>query len=630
MSTATAHPQADSRAGLVRSVPVRIRERAERTPDLVALREKRLGIWQEITWRDYAERVELVAHALLALGVEAGDRVAIHSENRPEWLISDAGAVAARAISLGVYPTNPQAEVQYLLADSGAKVLIAEDQEQVDKALAVKAETPDLEWIVYVEPRGISSYGDPSLIWWPDFLERGREHREANADLLPGLAEHVADDEVVTLIYTSGTTGPPKGAMLTHGNVEFAIGVLFDEGGLYVGAGPDDMVVSYLPLAHVADRAGSEWLNAATGAQVHFAESIDVVQETLREVQPSLFLAVPRIWEKLRATVEVRMASASPLKRLNYRFWMRNAASIGRQLASNGGSHTFSTRLRYALGYPFLYRALRERLGLRRCRVAVTGAAPIAPEVLEWFFGLGVVIYEIYGMTENAAVATMNRPGRVKLGTVGEPQPGIELRLDDQTREVLTRHPGVFQGYWNKAEQTAETLDDDGWLHTGDVGEWVDDSHVRIVDRLKDIIITAGGKNVSPSEIENSLKFSPYVKEAVVVGDRRPYLTALVGIELDTVSDWAQRQRIPYTTYRDLVEKPEVLDLVQGIVRETNERFARAEGVKKFRMIVKELDHEDGELTATQKVKRAAISDMLASPIDDMYEGGQEHAGRDV
>jgi long-chain acyl-CoA synthetase len=617
-------------SGSVATVASRVRERAGTSPTGIAMREKRLGIWQEITWADYAEHVELVAHALAAVGVAPGDRVAIHSENRPEWLYCDLGAVAARAISLGIYPTNPAAEVRYLLGDSGAKVLIAEDQEQVDKALDVKADLPDLEWIVYIEPRGVTAYDDPVLMSWEAFLERGREHRAAQPGLLDTLAAQVHGDDPVTLVYTSGTTGPPKGAVLTAANINYAIDVLVDGGGLYPGASPADLSVSYLPLAHVADRAGSEWMNAQAGVQLHFGEPGSELGDALREVQPSVFLAVPRVWEKLRATAEVRMASASRLKRATYRFWMRQAAVIGRAVAANGGAHTRATRLRYALGYPFLYRALRARMGLRRCRFAVSGAAPIAPEVLEWFFGLGVVVHEIYGMTENGAVATINRPGRLKLGTVGEAQPGIELRIDGQTGEILTRHPAVFAGYWRKPEASAEAVDPDGWLHTGDVGEMVDGTHLRIVDRLKDIVITAGGKNVSPSEIENALKFSPYIKEAVVIGDRRPYLVALIGIELDTVGDWAQRNGLPYTTYRDLSEKPEVLRLVQGIIAAGNESLAPPEQIKKFRMIVKELDHEDGELTATQKVKRSALGAMLGHLVDDMYGNRTEHSGGDM
>jgi long-chain acyl-CoA synthetase len=613
----------------VATVASRVRDRARILPGAVAMREKRLGIWLQITWRDYAEHVELVAHGLATLGVEPGDRVAIHSENRPEWLYCDLGAVAARGISVGIYPTNPAAEVRYLLADSAAKVLIAEDQEQVDKALAVKADLPHLAWIVYIEPRGVIAYDDPALLHWDDFLARGREHRAAHPGLVDALAGAVADTDPVTLVYTSGTTGPPKGAILTAANVNFAIGILAD-GGFYPAASPADLAVSYLPLAHVADRAGSEWMNAQCGVQIHFGEPGSELSQTLRDVQPSVLLAVPRVLEKLRATTEVRIASASPLKRASYRFWMGNAAAIGRQLAANGGAHTARTRLRYALGYPFLYRALRARMGLRRCRFAVSGAAPIAPEVLQWFFGIGVVVHEIYGMTENSAVGTVNRPGRLRLGTVGEPQPGIELRLDEQSGEILMRHPAVFAGYWRRSEVSAEAVDAGGWLHTGDVGELVGGTHLRIVERLKDIVITAGGKNVAPSELENGLKVSPYVKEAVVIGDRRPYLVALIGIELDTVGEWAQRTGLPYTTYRDLSEKPEVLRLVQGVIAANNENLAPPEQIKKFRMIVKELDHEDGELTATQKVKRSAISSLLGHLVADMYANATRYPGGDM
>ncbi|MFQ5517435.1 MAG: AMP-binding protein, partial [Acidimicrobiia bacterium] len=285
----------------------------------------------------------------------------------------------------------------------------------------------------------------------------------------------------------------------------------------------------------------------------------------------------------------------------------------------NGGNFTFGTRLAYWVGNPLMFRALKERVGLRRCRYAASGAAAIAPEVLQFFMGLGVPVYELYGMTENSAVATTNFDGRVKLGTVGEPYPGIGLRIDEQTGEIQTKHPANFVGYWNKPEKTAEAFTEDGWLKTGDVGEWVDGTHVKIIDRIKHIIITSGGKNISPSEIENSLKTSPYVKEAMVIGDGRRYVTALIGIELDTVGDWALRKGIPYTTYRDLSEKEEVIELVQGIVSQTNEKFARVEQIKAFRMIPKELDHEDGELTATQKLKRNAMMEMFGDVVESMY-----------
>jgi long-chain acyl-CoA synthetase len=603
------------------TVPTRIRDRAARAPRRVALREKDFGIWQDITWGAYWDTVLTVGHGLLALGVDVGDRVGIQSENRPEWLYMDVATVAVRAVTMGLYPTNPVAEVRYLLDNSGTKVLLAEDQEQVDKALKVADQLPTLERILYVEPRGVRRrYDDPRLLFWEDFLELGRRHRAEHDGAVEQRMAQAQPDDIAALIYTSGTTGPPKGAMLSVANVEFAIKTLVEGGGFTDPPPTDsDITLSYLPLSHVAERIFTTWFNASAGQLVHFAESIETVPQNLKEVQPTIFFGVPRIWEKIHATVEIRAASASRLKRWNYRVWMGVAARIGEDMVANGGSPTTQTRLLAAIGNVFLFRALKDRIGLRKCRYAASGAAPIAPEVLKWFMGIGVPMHEVYGMTENTAVATANRPGRIKLGTVGEPYPSVELKIDEQTGELLTRHPGVFAGYWRNEEATHGAVDADGWLHTGDVAEWVDGTHVKITDRLKDIIITAGGKNISPSEIENSLKTSPFVKEAMVIGDRRPYLVALIGIELDTVGDWATRKRIGYTTYRDLSSKPEVLKLVQGVIDETNAKFASVETIKKFRMLPKELDHEDGELTATQKVKRAAMADMFADLVDEMY-----------
>jgi long-chain acyl-CoA synthetase len=603
----------------------RIRRHAQEMPTRVAMREKNLGVWQESTWAEYWERIQLVGHALLDVGVEPGDRVAIHSENRPEWLLSDMGALAVRASSVGIYPTNPAAEVAYLLSNSGAKVLVAEDQEQVDKTLSVIDQCPDLEHVVYLEPRGIRGrYHHPALLSWEEFLDRGRAHRERNPAAVDERIGTARSDDIATLIYTSGTTGPPKGVMLSVANVEFAIRVLVQEGAFTdPPPGPDDLLLSYLPLSHVAERIFTTWFNAAAATQVNFAESIETVPLNLREVQPTILFGVPRIWEKLLAGVEIRLSGATWFKRRNARFWLSVAERIGNRLVETGGRHTAGTRMLYGVGWLFCFRALKERLGMRRVRYAASGAAPIAPDVLRFFMGIGVPMHEVYGMTENTAVATGNRPGRVKLGTVGEVHPGIEIKIDESTGEILTRHAGTFVGYWRNPEATAAAIDADGWLHTGDVGEWVDGTHLKITDRMKDIIITAGGKNVSPSELENALKASPYIKEAMVVGDGRKHLCALIGIELDTVGEWAQRRQIGYSTYRDLSEKPEVVELVDGIVKEVNSRFAQVEQIKAFRLLPKELDHEDGELTATQKVKRSAIATAFDDLVESMYVGSR-------
>jgi long-chain acyl-CoA synthetase len=382
---------------------------------------------------------------------------------------------------------------------------------------------------------------------------------------------------------------------------------------------PDDQILTYLPLCHVAERIFSTWTGVSTGAVLNFAESIETVNENLREVQPTLFFAVPRIWEKLHAVSLIKANDASWFKKRTLGFGLRLANRIGRIKVAHGGRHTASSRLLAAVGWVVVFRPMRERLGLRRCRYAGSGAAPIAPEVLEFFIGLGVPVFELYGMTENSAIATANFVGRMKLGTVGEPYSDIGFRIDEETGEIQVKHDGVFAGYWNKPEKTAETFTDDGWLMTGDVGEWVDGTYVRIVDRIKHIIITSGGKNVSPSEIENSLKTSPYVKEAMVIGDGRNYLSALIGIELDNVGDWALRRGIPYTTYRDLSEKPEVIELIQGVVDTTNAKFARVENIRRFALLPKELDHEDGELTATQKLKRNAMIDTFGDLVESLY-----------
>ncbi|MYA00060.1 MAG: long-chain fatty acid--CoA ligase [Acidimicrobiaceae bacterium] len=587
------------------------------------MREKDFGIWQEYTWAQTWDLIETAAHGLLELGVNVGDRVAIHSEDRPEWVILDLAAVAVRGVTVGLYPTNPTAEVEYLLGDCTPVVFFAEDQEQADKVLEVPDETAaSVRRIIYTEPRGFGDYDDSRLLFWDAFLEMGRRHREAFPEAVAERMAAAADTDVMTLVYTSGTTGPPKGAMLTNANASYCVDKIVNEVDRFPdGAGPNpkDLIVTYLPLCHVAERIFSTWTLVGAGPSLNFAESIETVTENLREIQPTLFFAVPRIWERLHALITIKGNDATFFKRVCLRFAMALARVIGRQKAANGGDHTLVTRLLYTVGQPLVFRAMKERIGLRRCRHAGSGAAAIAPEVLEFFIGIGVPVFELYGMTENSAVATCNFAGRMKLGTVGEPYADIGLRIDETTGEIQTKHPGVFAGYWNKPDKTVETFTDDGWLMTGDVGEWVDGTHIKIVDRIKHIIITSGGKNISPSEIENSLKTSPYVKEAMVIGDGRRFVTALIGIELETVGDWAQRNNIPYTTYRDLSEKEEVVELVSKVVDETNKKFARVEQIKKFKMIPKELDHEDGELTATQKLKRNAMEDMFRGLVESMY-----------
>jgi long-chain acyl-CoA synthetase len=380
------------------------------------------------------------------------------------------------------------------------------------------------------------------------------------------------------------------------------------------GVDAGDEVVSYLPLCHIAERLISVVNAVALGYIVNFPESPNTVPQDLAEIQPTFFLGVPRVWEKYLASVEIRMEDASRLKRANYRFWMKK----GRAMAAKRVRGKKPSELTYFLGWLFLYRSIRRKLGLGRVREAVSGAAPIAPQVLEWFWAIGVPVREGYGQTEGTALGTLNPRDDVRIGTVGKPVIGLEVRIA-QDGEILLRSPAVFAGYLKDDRATAEAVDGDGWLHTGDVGMLDADNYLTITDRKKDIIITAGGKNISPAEIENKLKVSPYVKEAIVIGDRRKYLVALIGIEYDTVGNWASKHGVPFTTYGDLSSKPEVVDLVQKAVEAVNLDLAQVETIKRFALLPRELDQEEGELTATQKVKRSAIASEFSELIEGLY-----------
>ena len=616
MTATMARSQSSEDPTQLTSLPGRLRTIAKRDADRVALREKQFGIWNETTYGEYWREVQAAAMAFYDLGVRAGDKVAIQSENRKAWVISDLAIQSLHAVSVGLYPTNPTSEVEYLLNHSESKILIAEDQEQVDKALEITSLT-HLEKIVYVEPRGVRTYDDPRLMFWDEFLAAGMASLEADPNRIAELVDRIDPESTATLVYTSGTTGPPKGAMLSHRNLvwtsDSASDIISAEG----SSKQQPQLLSYLPLCHVFGRLYDVCGALAMGSCVNFAESIDTVVADLAEIQPTYFPAPPRIWEKMHALVNIRMADASFTKKTLYGIFLK----IGMQNAQrqlDTGSRGFGGEILHRLGHVLVYRSLQKKLGMQRCEQAITGAAPIAPDVIKFFLALGIPLYEGWGMTETVALGTANRPGHAKLGTIGSAvNDDIEIRLAEDG-ELLVRSPGIFQGYFKSPEATAETIDTDGWLHTGDVAEW-DGDYLRIVDRKKDIIITAGGKNVSPSEIENQLKVSPFIKEAMVVGDRRKFLTALIGIEMDTVSNWAQRKGLTFTTYRDLSKKPEVIALIQKQVEAANEHFARVETVKKFALLPKELDHEEGELTATQKLKRKVLVERFAELIEDMY-----------
>ena len=591
----------------------RLKDIASRFPERIAFRDKKFGIWHEISYKEFWLQVNYVGCALNYFGIGKSDKVAIHSENRPEWLISDIGAQAIGAISVGLYPTNPPAEVKYLLGHSESQILFAEDQEQVDKALEVLQDLPDLKKIIYFEDKGLFRYESEKLMKWEDFLEIGKKEFEKDKEFVNSRIDEIKSEDIALMIYTSGTTGPPKGSMLSHGNLEWVSSIIPE---ISFTPGIDNPeYLSYLPLCHVFGRLVDEIIGINTIGTINFAESIDTVQQDLAEIQPSIFPAVPRILERMHAGTLVRMRDASRLKQLLF----KTASYFGNITAKRRlkNPNDFIAKITNFLAQMIAFRSLRKKLGLLNIDNAVSGAAPISPEILRFFMSLGVPIYEGYGMTENSAIATGNTPDKVKLGTVGTPQAGTELKLAEDG-EILVRHPGVFKGYYKNEEATKEVIDEDGWLYTGDVGEY-DGEFLKIVDRKKDIIITSGGKNVSPSEIENNIKTSPFIKEAIVIGDDRKFLSALIGIEYDIVSNWALRKNIAHTTYRNLSENEEVQNLIWDEIQKANE-YTSSLQIRKFRMLTKELDHEDGDLTATQKAKRNVIMEKFSDLIEDMYK----------
>jgi long-chain acyl-CoA synthetase len=550
---------------------------------------------------------------MLDAGVERGDHVAILSENREEWVFADLAAQAIGARSVGVYPTNPEPEVAYILSHSGSVLVVCEDQEQVDKVVAIRAETPTVRRVVVVDPRGTNDYLDDRLVSWQAFVQEGRDQLETRAaEVLERIAA-IDPDAPAMIVYTSGTTGPPKGAMLSSRNVTTSA----DAGVAAFGYSDREQVLSYLPLCHVAEKIFTLYLPLATGSVVHFGESIETVAEDLREVSPTVFVGVPRIWEKMHSSVLVKMGDSSRLKRTLFRLGLAQGQRLSAKKQA-GRAWNPLDHLVWKVFDLLVFRPLQERLGLRRCWFPVSGAAPVAPELLRWFHGIGVPIAEGYGQTECAGVSHANPPDAVRIGTVGPPIPGVECVLGAGD-EILVRGPQVFVGYLHNEEATRETVDADGWLHTGDVGSIDEDGYLSITGRIKDIIITAGGKNLSPEQIENQMKTSPYIKECVAIGDGRKFISALIQIDADNVGDWTSRKGVAYTSFQDLASKDEVVQLIDAEVRRCNEGLARVEQVRAFRLLPKELHQDDEELTATQKVRRTAFYERYADLIEEMY-----------
>src|SRR5215813_6723890 len=497
----------------------------EKRGDKPAIREKKFGIWQPTSWRQWLEISKDIAYALHAIGFRPGDVASILSNAVPEWVYADMGVLCAGGVSSGIYPTDSATQVEYLINDSGTRVVFAEDEEQLDKLLTCRSRCPTLERIIVFDMEGLSGFSDPMVMSLAEFTALGRNHAQGNEALWDEMIGSRSSSDLAILVYTSGTTGPPKGAMHANRSVTHQMRHAND---LYPSTDHEERLV-FLPLCHVAERVGGYYVSIALGSVMNFAESPETVPDNLREVQPTQFLAVPRIWEKFYSVVTIALKDATRLQNWIY----KRALAIGNRMTEHrleGTAPPLSLRLANRLAYQLVFRNIRRMIGLDRCRIAFTGAAPIAPDLIRWFLALGIDMHEVYGQTENCGVATMMPAHRIKLGSVGTAVPWGEVSLSPEG-EILIRGDFLFMGYLNQPDKTAETIDARGWLHTGDVGTIDNEGFVRITDRMKDIIITSGGKNVTPSEIENLLKFSPYVSDAVVVGDKRPYLTCLVMID---------------------------------------------------------------------------------------------------
>jgi long-chain acyl-CoA synthetase len=591
------------------SLPALLLMHADERPRAVAMRVKELGLWREITWAEYLTRATRIGLGLAELGVGATDRVAVLSENRPEWLFADLGIQGVGAVTVGIYPTGSEREVAHVLEHSAARVVIVEDQEQFDKVLAVRDQLPGLEKVAVVDTRGIRSLKDPLTMSLEELEGRGKVRARSGPDHWREAVGRLLPEEVAVVVYTSGAAGPPQGVMLSHGNLVAAARATCDA----YGARPDDEVLSYLPLCHVAERLVSVAAAVQAGYVVNFGEGGESFLNDLRDVQPTFFLGVPRVWDKLRGSVEVRVRNASWLKRRSYVLWQGRGARLA--AARRRGENTaVVSRL---FGGLFLYRSLRQKLGLARVRIALSGAAPIAPQILDYFWSLGVPVREAYGQTENTALATYTPEHDVRLGSVGVAFPNVELRVADDG-EILVRSPGNFVGYVGDEAATRAALGGDGWLRTGDLGELGPDGFLKITGRKREIIVTAGGLNVSPQHIENELKVSPYVREAVVIGDRRPFLTALVGIELDAVVEWAGEEQLQFVAFGDLASSSEVRHLIEREVGRANERLSDPEQIHAFELLPVELE-EAGAMTVTQKVRRRDVVDQFGDLIEKMY-----------
>ncbi|OFW66944.1 MAG: long-chain fatty acid--CoA ligase [Actinobacteria bacterium RBG_16_68_21] len=584
-------------------MPARLFAQAERRPGSPALFEKIEGSFRPTSWSQYAEQVRLAARALIALDFEPGQHVAILGFNRPEWAVLDIACMAAGGAPAGIYITSSPEEVGYVTGHSESPLILVENKMQLDKVMMVRHELPHLRWIVTM--RGAPEVDDPQVLTWEEFLARGEMSDDAEVD---GRVAALRPEGLATLIYTSGTTGPPKGVMLTHSNLTWTA----DGVRQVVELSSDERLLSYLPLSHIAEQMFSLHIAITNGYAVYFAESIEALADNLKEVRPTVFFGVPRVWEKFRDGIAAKLGETTGAK-AKIASWSQDVGRRAVAIENSGRKVSGLLAAQRLVASRLVHHKVLDAVGLDQTTAVVTAAAPISVEVLEFFAGFGLSLIEVYGQSEGSGPSTTSRPGATKFGSVGLPYPGAEVRLADDG-EVVVKGGNVFAGYYKNPQATAETLVD-GWLHSGDLGSFDADGFLTITGRKKDIIITAGGKNIAPKDIETGIKDSPLVSEAVLIGDRRKFLIALVTLDPAAADAFATERGVTGSLHRSEVIRTEI----QGTIDDVNRRYARVEQVKKFAILPRELSIDDGELTGTLKVKRGAVTEHFAGEIESLY-----------
>ena len=612
-----AGPGGDAAAALD-TFPKLLALNARRFADRHAAREKEYGIWQSWTWSELRTEVERFACGLSALGFEGGDKLAILGSNRPRLYGAMCATQALGGVPVPMYQDSVAQELQFVLEHAEARFALAEDQEQVDKLLEIKERCPSLEFVVYDDPRGMRHYDQPYLHAYASVLERGTVFRDANPGFFDEQIARGSGGDIAIILYTSGTTGSPKGVILTQDNVLISARNAAEFDNLSV----DDEVLAYLPMAWVGDNIFSFGQSYVTGFCVNCPESAETVMQDLKEIGPTYYFAPPAIFESLLTTVSIRIEDASAIKQKMYHFFMKHAKRVGAAILERR-SVTKADRFLYWLGDILVYGPLKNTLGFSRIRLAYTAGEAIGSDIFEFYRSLGINIKQLYGQTEAAVFVTIQSDDEVRPDTVGRAAPQVELRIADGG-EVLYRSPGVFQSYYKNEEATRETKTEDGWVHTGDAGLIDQDGHLRIIDRAKDVGKLNDGSMFAPKFIENKMKFFPYITEAVTFGHEREYVTAFVNIDLDAVSNWAERNNIVYASYQELAAHPQVYELVKGCIVQVNADLAgdpqlSSSQIRRFLVLHKELDADDGELTRTRKVRRRIIAERYAPLIDALY-----------